>query len=98
MPQTCKSAVLQEAKKAFDHFGAVLGIFQDEPEHFFQTDKEMESGKRGLDIMEIENLIQARQAARIVKDWAKADEIRGKLAKLHIVLKDSPDNTTWSIE
>jgi len=93
-----KSAVLQEAKKAFEHFGAVLGIFQDDPDHFFQTDKEMESRKRGLDVAEIENLIQARQTARIAREWAKADEIRGKLAELHIVLKDSRDNTSWSIE
>ena len=93
-----KSAVLQEAKKAFEHFGAVLGIFQDDPDHFFLTDKEMESCKRGLDVLEIENLIKARQKARISQDWAKADEIRSKLAGLHIVLKDSKDNTTWSIE
>ncbi len=93
-----KSAVLQEAKKAFEHFGAVLGILQDDPDHFFLTDKEMESRKRGLDIMEIEKLIKGRQEARIARDWARADEIRSQLAGLHIVLKDSKDNTTWSIE
>jgi cysteinyl-tRNA synthetase len=93
-----KSAVLQEAKKAFEHFGAVLGIFQDDPDHFFQTDKKMESCKRGLDVVEIENLIKARQAARIAKDWARADEIRSKLAGLHVLLKDSQGSTTWSIE
>ena len=98
MVAVIKSAVLQEAKKAFEHFGAVLGIFQDDPEHFFQTDKKMESCKRGLEVVEIENLIKARQAARIAKDWAKADEIRNKLAGLHVLLKDSKDNTTWSIE
>ena len=93
-----KSSVLQDAKKAFEHFGAVLGIFQDDPDHFFLTDKEMESGKRGLDTVEIENLIKTRQEARISHNWAKADEIRSKLAELHVVLKDSKDNTTWSIE
>ena len=98
MTAVSKSAVFQEAKKAFEHFGAVLGIFQDDPEHFFQTDKKMESCKRGLEVVEIENLIKARQAARIAKDWAKADEIRNKLAGLHVLLKDSKDNTTWSIE
>jgi cysteinyl-tRNA synthetase len=93
-----KSAVLQEAKKAFEHLGTVLGIFQDDPDHFFQSDKKMESRKRGLDMVEIENMIAARQAARTARDWARADEIRGKLAGLHILLKDSQDNTTWSIE
>lgn len=93
-----KSAVLREAENAFEHFGAVLGILQDEPDHFFQTDKEMESGKRGLDVAEVEKLIKDRQEARIAKDWARADEIRNKLAQLHIVLRDSLDKTTWSIE
>ncbi|MEN6330881.1 MAG: cysteine--tRNA ligase [Smithella sp.] len=93
-----KSAVLPEAKKAFDHFGAVLGIFQDDPDHFFQTDKEMEVCKRGLDVAEIESLIKERQAARIAREWARADEIRDKLASLNVVLKDSKDKTIWSIE
>ncbi len=93
-----KSVVLQEAQKAFEHFGAVLGVFQDDPDHFFLADKEMESRKRALDIGEIESLIKERQEARIARDWALADEIRSKLASLNIVLKDSKDNTTWSIE
>ncbi|NTW76961.1 MAG: cysteine--tRNA ligase, partial [Syntrophaceae bacterium] len=92
------TTVLPEAKKAFDHFGAVLGIFQDDPDHFFQTDKEMEVCKRGLDVAEIESLIKERQAARIAREWARADEIRDKLASLNVVLKDSKDKTIWSIE
>jgi len=93
-----ESAVLPEAKKAFEHFGAVLGIFQDDPGHFFQTDKEMEVRKRGLDVAEIESLINERQVARAAREWARADEIRAKLAGLNVVLKDSKDKTTWSIE
>jgi len=93
-----KSAVLREAKKTFGHFGDVLGIFQDDPDRFFQLDKEMESRKRGLDTGEIESLIKARQEARAAREWAKADEIRDRLAGIHILLKDSKDGTTWSIE
>ncbi len=93
-----KSAVLREAKKTFGHFGNVLGIFQDDPDRFFQLDKEMESRKRGLDTGEIESLIKARQEARAAREWAKADEIRDRLAGIHILLKDSKDGTTWSIE
>lgn len=93
-----KAAVSREAKKVFKHFGAVLGLFQDDPAQFFVTDKKMESSKRGLNVAEIEDLIKARQAARLTKDWAKADEIRNRLAGLHVLLKDSKDSTTWSIE
>ena len=93
-----KLVVLEAAVEAFAHFGAVLGIFGDDPDHFFRFDKEMESRKRGLDVLEIESLIKARHAARTAKDWGKADEIRQQLARLHVLLKDSKDTTTWSIE
>jgi cysteinyl-tRNA synthetase len=93
-----KAEILKKAKKLFDHFGAVLGIFQDEPDYFFQSDKEMESSKRSLNIGKIENLIKERQAARKDKDWARADAIRNELGELHVILKDSYNTTTWIIE
>jgi cysteinyl-tRNA synthetase len=98
MPASNKSKILATAKKVFDHFGTVLGIFQDDVEHFFQSDKEMESRKRGLNIREIENLIKERQTARQAKDWTKADAIRQELAGLHVVLKDTANTTSWIIE
>jgi len=93
-----KTEILAEAKKAFDHFGAILGIFQSDADHFFMSDKETELRKRGLDIEKIEDLIKQRQAARKQKDWAVADAIRQELGRLHIVLKDSADNTSWTVE
>jgi cysteinyl-tRNA synthetase len=93
-----EAEILKKAKKLFDHFGAVLGIFQDEPDYFFQSDKEMESNKRGLNIGEIENLIKERQTARKDKDWARADTIRNELGELHVILKDSHNTTSWIIE
>jgi cysteinyl-tRNA synthetase len=93
-----KAEILKKAKKLFDHFGVVLGVFQDEADYFFQSDKEMESNKRGLNIGEIENLIKERQAARKDKDWARADAIRKELVELHVILKDSHNATSWIIE
>jgi cysteinyl-tRNA synthetase len=90
--------ILEATKKVFQHFGAVLGIFLEDPDQFFLADKEIESRKRGLDIGEIGRLIDERQSARQAKNWVRADEIRQQLASLHIVLQDSQDNTTWSIE
>jgi cysteinyl-tRNA synthetase len=89
---------LDEAGRTFDHFGAVLGILRDDPDSFFSTDKQIESHKRKLDTAQIEKLIKARQEARIAKNWAKADEIRGKLAGFSIALRDSKEGTTWLIE
>jgi len=98
MPEAIKTNILDEAKKAFEHFGAVLGVFQDDPDHFFNFDREMEVRKRALNVGEIENLIRERQAARAAKDWTKADAIRQELAGLHVVLKDTTNMTSWIIE
>ena len=98
MPTSNKAEILAAAKKIFDHFGAVLGIFQNDADQFFLSDKETELRKRGLNVEDIESLIKKRQAARETKDWARADAIRKELAGLHIVLKDSANNTTWIIE
>jgi len=44
---------------------------------------------------EIEELVEQRNAARKAKDFAKADEIRDRLAALGIALEDGPGGTTW---
>ena len=98
MPAEMKTNILDEAKKAFDHFGLVLGVFQDDPDHFFKSDREIEVCKRGLNVEEIESLISERQAARTAKDWVKADAIRRELADLHVVLQDTALTTGWIIE
>jgi cysteinyl-tRNA synthetase len=98
MPASNKAEIFAAAKKIFDYFGSILGIFQNDADQFFISDKETELSKRGLNIEEIENLIKQRQAARDTKDWARADAIRKELAGLHIVLKDSANDTSWIIE
>jgi cysteinyl-tRNA synthetase len=98
MTASDKVKILVAATKTFDHFGAVLGIFQNDADQFFLSDKETELRKRGLNIEEIEDLINKRNIARAAKDWAGADDIRTELSKLHIVLKDTANNTSWTIE
>ncbi len=93
-----KRNILQVSKKLFEHFGLVLGIFQYEPDNYFIIDKEKESSKRGLDISQIESLIEERKTARQAKNWARADEIRNQLAMMNVVLKDTNNTTTWIIE
>ena len=44
---------------------------------------------------EVEKLIEERQAARKEKDFAKADEIRDKLADMGIILKDTREGVQW---
>ena len=74
-------AYLAELKKEIETLCGVLGII---------TEKKTEA----LD-SEIEAMIEARQQARKSKNFALADEIRGKLLDMGIVLEDTREGVKW---
>jgi cysteinyl-tRNA synthetase len=78
--------------------GGVLGLFLDDPDDYFMKDRDREAGKRALDVHEIDHLIEERRAARLAKDWKRADEIRHLLAEKKIILQDTAAGTAWKIE
>ncbi len=90
--------VLNTAERAITEAGGVLGLFLDDPDDYFRQDRDREAGKRGLDVKEIESLIEERRTARLAKDWQRADEIRRSLAEKKIILQGTPAATTWKIE
>ena len=45
----------------------------------------------------IEDLVEARLAARRAKDWATSDRLRAELDGLGVALKDNKDGTTWEM-
>jgi cysteinyl-tRNA synthetase len=47
---------------------------------------------------EIEALIEERNAARIAKDFKRADEIRDILKEKNIVIQDGKEKTTWYVD
>jgi cysteinyl-tRNA synthetase len=98
MPMKTKKNILDAASGVFSHFGDVLGIFQYDPDSFFQADRGIEAGKRGLNVSRIESMIRERQKARADKDWSRSDDIRRELSSQGVILKDSADHTTWLIE
>ncbi|MBR2715128.1 MAG: cysteine--tRNA ligase [Ruminococcus sp.] len=59
---------------------------------------ENEAKTSDVDVAKIEELIAKRTKARAEKDWATADAIRDELSAMHVVVKDSKDGITWSIE
>jgi len=71
-----------------------LGVFGSKPEEFFKRRKT----QAGVAPVEIEGLIEERNAARRDKDFKKADAIRARLLEKGIVLEDAPKGTTWGVK
>jgi cysteinyl-tRNA synthetase len=46
----------------------------------------------------VDDLLAQRQEARARRDFAAADEVRGRLAAAGIAVEDSPDGPTWSLK
>lgn len=69
--------------------GALIGLFQQDPESWLAGDTE------GLDDALIEQLIEERNSSRKEKNFARADEIRVKLQEMGITLEDVADGTRW---
>jgi len=89
--------VVGKAGAAMAEIGGILGLYRSDPDDYFEQDRLREAVKRGLDVAEIERLVEERRSARASKDWKRADEIRQMLAEKKIVLKDAPERTLWMI-
>ncbi len=77
------------------YLGEILGILQDDPEHFLKGGTSEQDSLSGE---EIERQIALRLEAKKNKDWAEADRIRDQLKEQGIVLEDVPGGTNWRRE
>ncbi len=75
------------------HLGSILGILQNPVETFLQAMVMVPS--EGVSKEEIEQFIDARNQARLDKNWQRADEIRHALLEQGIELEDTKSGTIW---
>ncbi len=71
---------------------SVLGLLEERPSTFFDG---IRQESITLDEAEVERLLAERSEARKEKDWRRADEIRGVLKAMGVVLEDGAKGTTW---
>ncbi len=87
-------------KDVIDFIGQATGLVYQDYEKVLDSIKKAKKALSGhesnLSDIEIEELIAQRKKAREDQDWAKADQIRDKIADAGVVLKDNPDGTvSW---
>ncbi len=84
-----KPAEQAEAKGELLAAAALLGMLQDDPEHWFRAS----FGEHAA--LAIDTLVAERVAARAAKNWAEADRIRDALAEKGVEVMDSVGGSAW---
>jgi cysteinyl-tRNA synthetase len=81
-----------------EDIGGVIGVGRGEPQATLEELSKVRAARSGgprPSEDEIRGLIEARKTARGAKDFARADMIRKDLEARGVVIKDSPQGTTW---
>jgi len=79
------------AKAALLAAGEFLGLLQVDPELWFRGN----APDGSADEAHIQSLVDARQAAKKAKDFARSDALRAELLALSIVVEDTPQGPRW---
>jgi len=87
-----------QAAAALKYACRLLGFMYHEPKDYKARVLATKKETMGLDVSQIEALIEQRKAAREAKDWAKADECRDALTALGVVLEDTAQGTVWKVK
>ncbi len=91
-----------QAVKLIEEMDGVLGLnIIAEAEKRLKANEQASGGNSSTlsakEASRIEALVEERAAAKRIKDWAKADEIRNRLADEGVLLEDGPNGTVWKL-
>jgi cysteinyl-tRNA synthetase len=92
-----KAVGVATALRILQNLGAVLGLCGQEPAVILAGIRDCKLLRNGLDRGLIETLVADRVAARVAKDFVRADVLRGELSGMGVVLMDGPEGTRWKI-
>jgi cysteinyl-tRNA synthetase len=91
--QSTLTALARDARMV----GATLGIMRRPPAEFLSSRRARLCVRRKIDPQAVESSIAERAAARVAKDFQRADEIRAGLKARGVELMDGPKGTTWRV-
>jgi cysteinyl-tRNA synthetase len=82
---------------ALRRLGDQLGLLLVSPAEYAARSRSRRLGLRALTAESIDEKVRERVAARVAKDFQRADAIRAELDALGIVLNDGPGGTEWTV-
>ena len=69
------------------------------PDPAFLADLRSQRARRAkIDVARVEELMLARQEARVSKDFARSDSLRQEIADLGVSVRDTPEGQVWDLE
>jgi cysteinyl-tRNA synthetase len=97
MPKPQRQQTLAAIARDARTVGATLGIMRRPPAEFLLARRDRLCLRRKIDRAAVEARIADRTAARVAKDFQRADEIRAELKGTGVELMDTPAGTTWRV-
>ncbi len=88
---------LQALRADVRKIASVLGVLESDPAAWLLRRRDRLVAQRGIDPAQVESLIEQRNEARKAKDFARADELRGKMKELGVEIMDTPAGTQWKV-
>ena len=74
-----------------------MSLYAEPPAEFLRFLDDMLLKKNGVSRADVDKLVADRTGARAAKDFAKADELRGMLQKMGIMVQDTAQGSEWEV-
>jgi cysteinyl-tRNA synthetase len=89
--------IVAPALRAFKLLFETTGLLGMKTDDFHEEVKAKRLEAFGVTRAQVEDLVQARNAAREEKDWTQADALRDQLSALNIEIRDLSDGVQWRV-